>query len=169
MAQLEKSRQFYTGNKEQYESQLAELQKEFIENEKTINGLIDSLALVGDSIAKPRVLKRIEELTEINRDIEDRIHELEGLTNANALSDAEFDLLRQMLCVFRTGIDQMSVEEKRAAIRTVVRKVVWDGANAHVVLFGADENEIEYPKMDLAADACEFNVDSETSWGEDSK
>ena len=63
----------------------------------------------------------------------------------------------------------MSIEQKRAAVRAIIRKVVWDGANAHVVLFGADENEIEYPKMDLAADACEFDVDSETSWGEDSK
>ena len=148
IAQLEKSRQFYTGNRIQYESQLAELRAEHGENEKTINGLIDSLAMVGDSIAKPRVLKRIEELTETNREIENRIHELEGLTSANSLSDMEFDLLRQMLSMFRTNIDGMSVEEKRAAIRTVVRKVIWDGVNAHVVLFGADEGEIEFPDMD---------------------
>lgn len=42
----------------------------------------------------------------------------------------------------------MSVEEKRAAIRTVVRKVIWDGVNAHVVLFGAGEGEMEFPDMD---------------------
>ena len=145
--QLEKSRQFYTGSRQQYETQLAELRAEYGENEKTIHGLIDSLAMVGDSIAKPRVLKRIEELTETNREIENRIHELEGLTSANALSDGEFDLLRQMLSVFQTNIDEMSVEERRAAIRTVVRKVIWDGVNAHVVLFGAEEGEIEYPDM----------------------
>ena len=148
IAQLEKSRQFYTGNREQYESQLAKLRTEHSENEKTINGLIDSLGMVGDSIAKPRVLKRIEELSEANREIGNRIHELEGLTEANALSDMEFDLLRQMLSMFRANIDAMSVEEKRAAIRIVVRKVIWDGVNAHVVLFGADEGEIEFPDMD---------------------
>ncbi len=147
LTQLEKSRQFYTGSRQQYESQLAELRAEYGENEKTINGLIDSLAMVGDSIAKPRVLKRIEELTETNREVENRIHELEGLTSTNALSDGEFDLLRQMLSVFQTNIDEMSVEERRAAIRTVVRKVIWDGVNAHVVLFGAEEGEIEYPDM----------------------
>ena len=148
LTQLEKSRQFYTGNREQYESQLADLREEHGENEKTINGLIDSLGMVGDSIAKPRVLKRIEELTQINREIENRILELEGLTEANALSDMEFDLLRQMLSMFRANIDEMSIEEKRAAIRTVVRKVIWDGVNAHVVLFGADEGEIEFPDME---------------------
>ena len=147
IAQLEKSRQFYTGNREQYESQLAGLRAEYAENEKTVNGLIDSLGMIGESIARPRVLKRIEELSEANREIENRIHELEGLTEANALSDMEFDLLRQMLSMFRANIDGMSIEEKRAAIRTVVRKVIWDGVNAHVVLFGADEGEIEFPDM----------------------
>ena len=104
--------------------------------------------MLGDSIAKPRVLKRIEELTQTNQDIESHIHELEGLVNSNELSDAEFDLLRQMLSHFRTSIDDMSIEEKRAAIRTVVRKVIWDGASAHVVLFGAEEGEIEFPDME---------------------
>ena len=148
IAQLEKSRQFYTGNREQYESQLADLRTEYAENEKTINGLIDSLGMVGDSIAKPRVLKRIEDLTEVNREIENRIRELEGLTSVNGLSDMEFDMLRQMLSIFRRNVDGMSIEEKRAAIRTVVRKVIWDGVSAHVVLFGADEGEIEFPNMD---------------------
>ena len=148
ISQLAKSREFYTGKREQYERQLEELRVEHEMNEKTINGLIDSLGMVGDSVAKPRVLKRIEELSEVNRDVENRIHELEGLINVNALSDAEFDLLRQMLSMFRTSIDDMSIEEKRAAIRTLVRKVIWDGVNAHVVLFGANEDEIEFPDMD---------------------
>lgn len=148
ISQLAKSRGFYTGQREQYERQLEDLRVEHEANEKTVNGLIDSLGMVGDSIAMPRVLKRIEELSDVNRDIENRIHELEGLVNVNSLTDAEFDLLRQMLSMFCTSMDDMSVEEKRAAIRTVVRKVIWDGVNAHVVLFGADEDEIEFPDMD---------------------
>ena len=149
--------------------------------------------MVGESIARPHVLKRIEELTGANREIENRIHELEGLVNANALSDAEFDLLRQMLSHFYTSIDDMSVEEKRAAIRTVVRKVIWDGVNAHVVLFGANEDEIEFPDMDdrlghMEDESSEEDTleafadvdyddfedenaakDSKSRWGEDSK
>ena len=138
IAQLEKSRAFYTGKREQYERQLEDLRIEHAANEQTINGLVDSLGMVGDSIAKPRLLKRIEALCEGNRNVENRIRELEGLINVNVLSDGEFGLLRQKLSMFRTSIDDMSVEEKRAAIRTVVRKVIWDGVNAHVVLFGAD-------------------------------
>ena len=174
ITQLEKSRRFYTGDREQYESQLTSLRSEFADNEKAINGLIDSLGMASDSAVKPRLLKRIEELSETNRNIENRIHELEGLVDTNALSDAEFDLLRQMLAVFRTSVDTMSVEEKRAAIRTVVRKVIWDGANAHVILFGADE-EIEFPDIkdrfggDEEPLEEEDDMVSETPWGEDSK
>jgi len=138
IAQLVKSRAFYTGKREQYERQLEDLRIEHAANEQTINGLVDSLGMVGDSVAKPRLLKRIEALCEGNRDVEKRIRELEGLINVNALGDAEFGLLRQKLSMFRTSIDDTSLEEKRAAIRTVVRKVIWDGVNAHVVLFGAD-------------------------------
>ena len=84
------------------------------------------------------------------------------------------DLLRQMLSVFRTSVDTMSVEEKRAAIRTVVRKVIWDGVNAHVILFGADE-QIEFPDIkdrfgsDEEPLEEEDDMASETPWGEDSK
>ena len=162
LAQMEKSRQFYTGNRERYEFQLAVLRAEYAENEKIINGLIDSLGIVSDSIAKPRVLKRIEGLTQTNRDIENRIHELEGLTEANALSDMEFDLLRQMLSMLRANIDEMSIEEKRAAIRTVVRKVIWDGVNAHVVLFGADEGEIEFPDKDRMGNMIDESTEEDT-------
>jgi site-specific DNA recombinase len=148
ISQLAKSREFYTGKREQYERQLEDLRAEHEANEKTINGLIDSLGMAGDSIAKPRILKRIEELSDANRQAERRMHELAGLVSVNSLTDAEFDLLRRMLSMLRTSMDDMSVEEKRAAIRTVARKVIWDGVNAHVVLFGADEGEIDFTERD---------------------
>ena len=52
--------------------------------------------------------------------------------------------MRQLLTVFHDNIDDMTVTQKRAAIRTVVRKVVWDGKVAHVVLFGSPEDEIDW-------------------------
>ena len=141
---LAKSRDLYTGKREQYERQLENLRKEHETNEKTINGLIDSLGMVADSVAKPRMLKRIEELSEANRNAEQRIQELEELIDMKALADTEFDLLRQILAVFRTSIDDMTTGEKRTMIRMLVRKVIWDGANAHVILFGASEHDIGF-------------------------
>ena len=72
---------------------------------------------------------------------------MEGLTSQHALSDIEFDVMRQLLSVCKDSIDEMTVEQKRSAIRTLVRKVVWDGVNAHIILFGAQDDDIEYPPL----------------------
>ena len=98
-------------------------------------------------------------MNEEYQSLEKRIQELEGLTTQHALSDIEFDLLRQLLTIFKDGIDEMTVEQKRAAIRTIVRKVVWDGVNAHVILFGVKDDEIEYPE--IAAVASDNNDDAD--------
>lgn len=193
IAQLEQSKRFYTGNREEYESKLSDLRTEQAENEKKITALVDSLAEFDGSTARVHVAKRVDELHHANEEITSRITELEGLTTQHALSEIEFDLLRQLLAVFKDSIDGMSLEQKRAAVRTVVRKVIWDGQYAHVILFGASEEEIEYPDTrDLLSvpesedddpDALEPFADidygpeeekspnggTKTRWGEDSK
>jgi len=51
--------------------------------------------MTGDSITGPRVLKRMEELTQENWENENRIHELVGLFAADCLNNMEFDLQKQ--------------------------------------------------------------------------
>lgn len=180
--QLEKNRRFYADSREQQENQLTRLQEEQKTNEKTIDGLIDSLAMVGDSVARPRVLKRIEDLTEANRQLEERIRELEGLHLDKDLGEVSFDMLRQTLGMLRTSIPGMTVEEKRAAVRAVVRRVVWDGETAHLLLFGDAEGSIEFPELpqilgetDTAEEVSDFSENegekapSERRWCEGSK
>lgn len=139
---LEQSRKFYTSNHDQYDTQLISLRQEQEEKNQKINGLVDFLTEVGDGSAKSHIAKRIEELHRECEAIDARIQELERLISQQELSDVEFNMLRQLLSVFRDSIDEMSIEQKRAAIRTVVRKVVWDGTNVHVILFGAAEGDI---------------------------
>ena len=62
--------------------------------------------------------------------LKSRMAELESL--GNALSESEFDNLRQMLSSFKDIFDDMSVEQKRAALRIFIKKVVWDGEYVHV-------------------------------------
>lgn len=191
--QLEQSRKFYTGNRENYKEQLLVLQQEKAEVEKKIEGFVDSLLELGDSVAKNHVAKRIEQLNKQCEEINARIMELEGLTSRQQLSDIEFDVLRQLLSVFQSSIDEMSIEQKRFAIRTIVRKVVWDGVNAHMVLFGVQEEELEFPEISRLGIGANMEADKEedteeleqfvdvdynegeqdgvtkTLWGEDSK
>ena len=187
--QLEQSRKFYTGNRAAYEDQLASIRHEKEELEKKIEGLVDSLADLGDSTVRNQVARRIEQLNQKCEETDTRIHELEALTSQHTFSDIEFDVMRQLLSVFKTSIDEMTVEQKRAAIRTLVRKVVWDGVNAHIILFGVQDDEIEYPPLSYQANEADSTEDdleelerfsdvdyedeiadgSKTHWGEDSK
>lgn len=191
--QLEKSKMFYTGNREQYEQRLATMKKDKAELEKKVNSLIDTLADMEDSSVKKSILARIHQMNTEIEQISQGIDELVSITAEHAFSDIEFDVLRQMLTMFSNGIDDMTYEQKRAAIRTVVRRVIWDGENAHVILFGAGEDEMEYPDLapylkdalaepeeeeqllpfadvDYSEDDSEgFDPDSKTHWGEDSK
>ena len=144
MKQLEKAKSAHAGNHSEFETKLSTLRKEQTETQRKINALIDSLADFGDSTAAVHLKKRIEELNGQDAALSSRIRELESLTDEGVLAGMEFDLMRQLLTVFHDNIDDMTVTQKRAAIRTVVRKVVWDGKVAHVVLFGSPEDEIDW-------------------------
>ena len=58
-------------------------------------------------------------------------------------SDSEFEILKDLLVSFGKSFDTMSVEQKRSALRTFIRKIVWDGENVHVILFGDSEDSID--------------------------
>ena len=144
MKQLEKAKSAHAGNRSEFETKLSTLRKEQAETQRKINALIDSLADFSDSTAAVHLKKRIEELNAQDATLSSRIRELESLTDSGVLGGIEFDVMRQLLTVFHDNIDDMTVTQKRAAIRTVVRKVVWDGKVAHVVLFGSPEDEIDW-------------------------
>lgn len=177
MKQLEKAKSAHAGNRSEFETKLSTLRKEQAETQRKINALIDSLADFGDSTAAVHLKKRIEELNAQDAALSSRIRELESLTDNGVLGGIEFDVMRQLLTVFHDNIDDMTVTQKRAAIRTVVRKVVWDGKVAHVVLFGSPEDEIDWTTFPVDPEDDEGGSGPETDgsdsqsgvrWGEDS-
>ena len=145
--QLEQCRRYFAGHTDSYETQLADLRAKHAQNERTVNGLIDSLGVMGDSPARPRVVKRMEELSAESNVLEKRILELERMAAANSLDDGAFDRLQQILSTFCRSVEEMTVEQKRAALRELVHKVIWDGGHAHVIFWGADADEISFAEI----------------------
>ena len=139
--QLGHNRRLCEGDRTSYEEQLAALRQEKADAERRLDALVASLADLEDGGAKSHIARRIEQAHRDGEAIEARIRELTGMAARHALSDAAFDRTRRQLITFAAVLDGMPIERKRAAIRALVRRVVWDGVNAHVVLPGASGEE----------------------------
>ena len=59
----------------------------------------------------------------------------------------EFAFHQEMIESFASAVDSATLEEKRRLLRTIVKKVVWDGKNAYVYLF-AEDGEVDLPPID---------------------
>ena len=126
----------HLGDPTQHEMRLSNLRREYAENEKKMTRLVDDLAMLEEPAAKEQIAKRIGQLCESNREIEQQIRNLE--TQMDALEPEQFDRQRNLLTEFASVTGVMTLEEKRAALRRLIQKVTWDGMTAQVILFGAE-------------------------------
>ncbi len=158
MRYLKQGEQSIRGDREDNYRQLDQLERGLSEKEQEINALLDTFAKAGGSVAEDYLLKRIETLHGESEGMRRQIEELKKLTVAPPMLDMQFDLLQQMMTCFATTVETMTVEQKRAAIRTCVQKIVWDSAQVHLYLFGS-EDEVDFSEQ----------TDSDEPLGEDSK
>jgi len=146
LRQLEQGKRQLEGNREEYGETLENLKADLIENEKEIANLVNTMARVAGGSAEDYILKQIDEMVDNGNALKIRIAELESLMETHALSDIEFDVIRQVLSNFKSTFDLMDIEQKREAIRAFVKRIVWDGENVHIYLFGSDDkNGVEMP------------------------
>jgi len=128
-------------NGEKNINSISRLEKELDENEAKIEKRISFLLDVSDEVIKKRITEEISTLNTKSEDLKSKIVEVKQILEPHPLSTIEFDLIEDILISFTKTIDTMSVEQKRDAIRTFIKKVVWDGENVHIYLFGAGEVE----------------------------
>lgn len=137
--QLNQSKKLLDETRQESEMDISRLKEEFENMEAEIAGLVSSLGKAGGTAAEEYIVKQIGELHKKKEGMEQRIKELEETVRNEGLSGLEFQLLKQTLSSFRDTFDIMDVKQKRAAIRTFVKKAVWDGENIHLYLFGSEE------------------------------
>ena len=70
----------------------------------------------------------------------------------------EFAFHQEMIESFAHAVDTATLEEKRRLLRTIVKKVVWDGKNAYVYLF-TEDGEADLPPVEQLM--CPSGEDSE--------
>ena len=144
-------------NKASYEAELTLLVKNHAETEARIKRLVESLSVASETSAK-YVMEQIDELHRQSEQEQTRIAELEKLARqSNALSQNLF-FYRDMIESFADTVDSTTIEERRRLLRTIVKKVVWDGKNVYVYLF-AEDGELNLPPIGQLM--CPSGEDSE--------
>ncbi len=138
--QLENTKTKIKSNSEELDIQIESLENSIADKKKQIENLVTSIAK-GEA-ATDYINQRIEELDKEIKASEQRLADLKNLTEENVLSDNEFDVLRDVLSSFASSFDTMNIEQKRAAIRTFVKRIVWDGENIHMYLYGSEEDDV---------------------------
>ncbi len=138
---LRKAEKIVKGDTKEYDSQMEHLRAVLSQTEAEIAALVDSLTNAGESAAKSYITEKINVLDEKKKGLENQIQQLKQLTDTDSLSEAQFDILKELLSSFADTFDTMSVERKRTALRAFIRKIVWDGENIHLYLFGSDDEE----------------------------
>ena len=166
--QIMQTKRVLRGDLEGYNAQLEEVRTQIEETDRQVKGLVDTLSRTTGTSAEKYIVERIDELNKASDAQRRRLEELESLTKQHELADMEFDIIQNMLANFSEGIENYSVEQKRAAIRAVVKKVVWDGENVHLYLFGRD-GDVDFPEIPAKNGENETFSESESAWREDSE
>ncbi len=140
--QLEKSKYLYLSNKKENSQNFNALKKEKTDLKRKANSLLDTLADITETKAKKLIIERINQINDKINIISQNIEKTINSENKNNLNDIEIKKLCQKLITFENMFDDMTYEQKRTAIRNIVSKVVWDGENAHVFLYGSQKDNI---------------------------
>ena len=132
---LAQTKKVISGSKEGYDAELVLLREKHTETEDRIKRLVESLSVASDTSAK-YVMEQIDALHQESEIQQLRLAELEALTEQSRMIES-----------FASAVDSATLEEKRRLLRTIVKKVVWDGKNAYVYLF-AEDGEADLPPID---------------------
>ena len=136
--QLEKSRRVLLENTGSSVGELTELEGNAAALEEEIGALVTTLGRASGDAAEEYILRRIGELHEKGEELKRRMAELKGAAACPTLSDREFEHLAQNLSVFKNTVEAMSIEQKREAVRVLFKEIIWDGQEAHAVLYGSE-------------------------------
>lgn len=136
---LEQGKKKLMENSGAYDEEMERLKRSAEENEKEIGGLVSTLAKAAGTPSEAYIMKQIDELHEKGCMVNTRISEQKGRMIGHELSGTEINKLLYTLSHFENTIDNMEIEQKRAAIHTFVKKIVWNGEDVHIYFQGSED------------------------------
>jgi site-specific DNA recombinase len=143
---MDRNKKLLEDGRRESEEDILRLQEESILLGEEIAGLVASLRKAGGTTAEEYIVAQIEELHQKKEDNAIRIREVRLSLINNELSDVEAERIKETLSSFPDTIDSMKVEEKRMAVRSFIKKAVWDGTCVHLYFLNTEEPSGESSK-----------------------
>lgn len=114
------------------------LQKQIQEKREEIKNLISSLGKSnGNDLFVQEIEKQVEKLNQDCLRMEKLLKEEEDSTYIMNGTEMQIEVLMGKLSSFRELFDTLTVPEKREYLRIILDKVVWDGKNVHIFIYGS--------------------------------
>ena len=135
--QLNKLKKSFSKLSESNTERIKDLEKRKSKNNKMIQNCIAAFAENKSELTGEYLNKEIERLDSENTVLTNKIEELHQL-DENDMPDV--NILKDMVSSFAKTFDMMNLEEKRAAIRALIKRIVWDGENIHIYFMGSDDD-----------------------------
>lgn len=120
------------------QSELKLLNASLNDKNKRINTLLKTLSQIDNNITLDYINKEIRKLHSEKEEIERQIEELKLIEKDKAKIYGEISSLYQKLSEFSNIFDLMAIDDKRSALRKVIKTVLWDGNNVHLYLTGSE-------------------------------
>ena len=140
---------------ENYEEEISKISQSLSNIEKEISALVQALSGAQGTPAQKYITEKINSLDSEKNRLLQKKEELENLIKNQDLSQIEFDNIKNLVLSFNRTFDTMDVEQKRKALRILVDKIVWDGENVHIYLFGSNDDKPFSSIGDVLKTKCE--------------
>lgn len=115
------------------------LQGRIKEQEASIKGLLETLVKAAGSAAENYIMAEINRRHEQIAILKQQLLDMQVINQQDLAGDA-LALFVQNRIPFAGMVDDCSMEEKRLLVRSLVKKITWDGENARVYLLGAEDD-----------------------------
>lgn len=153
---LEKIKRSISQHKSEFDDEIKSNQDKIQKNKKSIKALMSTLASSEGTSAKDYIIKEIDFLHNQNEYLGSENTRLQMMMKPSEIEGGEFDILKNQLLSFGNSFDKMSIEEKRSALRMFVKRVVWDGSNVQLYLFGSEDKDFDAVFSELRAEPLQM-------------
>lgn len=131
------------------QSELELLNASLKEKNNRINTLLKTLSQMDNNITLQYVNEEVSRLHSEKEDIEQHIKELELIEQDKSKIYDKLSSLQEKLSDFSRTFDLMPIDDKRTALRKLVKTVLWDGNTVHLYLTGSEDSFSDTEILDI--------------------